>query len=203
MIIKVIAAGLNDFTALYKYDKGEYIVAVDAGLEVLQKMGIEADLAIGDFDSLEKKPIKAREVHTFPSKKEKSDLALALDFITKKEFEKIQIYNATGMRLDHFFSAIFDLANFSDGRIEIIDRHNVIRVMPSSFILTKKEVGNAYISFFALKENTFISLEGFKYPLNVYGLNLSDNLTLSNELVEEVGEVTITQPILLMITKDA
>ena len=107
------------------------------------------------------------------------------------------------MRLDHFFSAIFDLANFSDGRIEIIDRHNVIRVMPSSFILTKEEVGNAYISFFALKENTFISLEGFKYPLNFYELNLLDNLTLSNELAEEVGTVTITQPILLMITKDA
>lgn len=202
MIIKVVAAGANDFAKLYRYDKGEYIVGVDAGLQVLHDMGIEADLAIGDFDSLEKEKIKAREVHTFPSKKDKSDLALALDFLTKKDFERIEIYNATGLRLDHFFSAIFDLAHFEDERIVIIDANNGIFVAPKSLELHKKDVLDYYISFFSIYPETILTLEGFKYPLDNYPLQVLDNLTLSNELVEEVGKVTINKPILVMVTND-
>lgn len=202
MIIKVVAAGANDFQKMYRYDKGEFIVGVDAGLQVLLDMGIEADLAIGDFDSLEKGKIKAREVHTFPSKKDKSDLALALDFLVKKDFERIEIYNATGLRLDHFLSAIFDLAHFADERIVIIDAHNGIFVAPNSIELHKKDVKEYYISFFSLYPETVITLEGFKYPLENYPLQMLENLTLSNELVNEVGKVTINKPILVMVTND-
>ncbi|MDE5856335.1 MAG: hypothetical protein K2H06_04715, partial [Anaeroplasmataceae bacterium] len=47
-----------------------------------------------------------------------------------------------------------------------------------------------FISFFALSD-TIISLEGFKYPLTNYYLKNTDSLTISNELLDERGIVTL------------
>lgn len=195
MIIKIIGAGEDHFSSLYAPNENEYIIGVDGGLKVLEKLKLKADLAIGDFDSYNLKDVKAELIKTYNAKKDFSDLALALQYAIKLPHQKIIIYNVTGGRLDHFYSIINELIRYEKYNIEIIDNRNKIFVRKGTFKVTKDVY--KYISFFALSE-TFITLEGFKYPLNKYKLTKEDNLCLSNELINDIGLVTSTMAVLVI-----
>ena len=56
----------------------DFVIAVDAGFASLEAIGREADMAIGDFDSLGYVP-RCRRVSRHPVKKDKSDMELAME----------------------------------------------------------------------------------------------------------------------------
>lgn len=198
MIIKIVCAGENHFPSLYKKEKDEFIIAVDGGLECLAKNKIVSDIAIGDFDSCVLDDYKDyyKEIITFNSRKDESDLELAIRYATKIKNEKIIIYNATGKRLDHFYASILLLSNYSEYNIEIVDEYNKITVINKSKEFNKTTY--KYISFFALEAGVNISLEGFSYEINNYHLQVNDPLCLSNE-IKTTGKVTINNKKVLVI----
>lgn len=197
MIIKIVCAGENHFKELYKKDIDEYIIAVDGGLNSIFEMNLVADLAIGDFDSCDINKYSCyKEKMTYNKIKDESDLELALIYALEFNPEKIIIYNATGDRLDHFYASILLLSKFTQDNIEIINKNNKIKVINKS--TTFKKGNYKYISFFALEENTIITLEGFYYNIKDYNLETTNPLGLSNEIVRE-GRVTINNKKLLVI----
>ena len=151
MIIKIVCAGDNHFPYLYKKEEDEFIIAVDGGLEYLAKEGIVSDIAIGDFDScvLDNYKDCYKEKITFNSRKDESDLELAIRYAIKKNSGKIIIYNATGKRLDHFYASILLLSNYNENNIELVDKSNRITVIKESKVFNKNSY--KYISFFALE----------------------------------------------------
>ena len=196
MIIKVVCSGSNNFSALYQKDEGEYLVGVDGGVDILIKKNLKIDLAIGDFDSSSTvRNIKrhSRHVVQYSSIKDESDLELAINYIASANFKvdhlankmikKIIIYNATGKRLDHYHAAVNLLIRYIHLPIQMVDKYNNIFIVNSNTTFKKDEM--KYISFFAIDNNTVISLKGFKYELNNYNLNPNDNLGLSNEILGE------------------
>lgn len=198
MIIKIVGAGENHFSSLYTPSANEYIIGVDGGLNVLLSLGIKVDLAIGDFDSFNKRDVKAELVKTYNAKKDLSDLALALDFAVKQNHQKIIVYNVTGGRLDHYYSALNELVRYRDYNIEILNDQNKIYLRSGTFEINKDDY--KYVSFFAIDE-AIITLENFKYPLTNYQLTKMDNLCLSNEIIHEVGKVSSSRPIIVIQSK--
>ena len=193
MIIKVVGAGINHFTDLYKYDENEYLIGVDGGAETIIQNNLSLKLAIGDFDSSSKDYIKKHcdNIITFPAHKDKSDLELTMIYLESVDWdiEDIIIYNATGNRLDHFYAGIHLLVNYSHLPIKIVDKMNMISLIKDETVFTKNEY--KYISFFATEDNTIISLKGFQYDLDKYPLAVYDNLCLSNEIKKNRGTVSI------------
>ncbi|HPN61456.1 MAG TPA: thiamine diphosphokinase [Bacilli bacterium] len=185
MIIKIVVVGENQFTRLYQPDADEMLVGVDGGINYIIQMGLTADLGIGDFDScnIEEVVMACSKVKVFPKEKEKSDLELAILEVKDLHHEKIVIYNGTGGRLDHFIAILNVLIKYSEANIEVVDEHNLMRIISQPTKLVKRDY--KYFSLFALEEGTIISLQGFKYPLTNYHLAIHDNLCLSNELVED------------------
>ena len=54
--IKIFCGPNNyDFDHFYFEESNEFIVGVDSGLEYLSKLNKQIDLAVGDFDSIDKK----------------------------------------------------------------------------------------------------------------------------------------------------
>ncbi len=209
MIIKIICASNDTFSKLYKHDDDEFLIGVDAGVDILIKNHLPIDLAIGDFDSSKTKDIKqrAKELAIYPAQKAKSDLELAINYvfspefqeryITKRNIEKIIIYNATGKRMDHYRATTNLLVRYTHLPIEVIDAHNLIYIVNSKTVFKKNSY--QYVSFFAIDPKTTISLKGFKYDLTDYELGQYDNLCLSNELVEKEGTLTTNNKKILVI----
>lgn len=198
MIIKIVCAGENHFSKLYQPDENEYIIGVDGGIKVLRDNNVKIDLAVGDFDSIDESEVKASQVILLNKIKDQSDLAVALQAATQIEHQKIIIYNATGNRLDHFYSAILELVRYIKYNIEIVNSDNKIYVKKGYFEIPKSNY--KYVSFFAF-EDTYITLAGFKYPLDNYFLTKSDPLCLSNEIVSNIGRVYSQKPIIVIESK--
>ncbi|HEY8444866.1 MAG TPA: thiamine diphosphokinase [Bacilli bacterium] len=209
MIVKIVCAGLDHFSKLYKPDEGEYLIGVDAGVDTLIKNRLRVDLAIGDFDSSKTKDLqkKCKKVVSYDSHKDQSDLELTLqylslnyskiDYLANKVIDNIYVYNATGKRLDHYHATINVLIKYTHLNIKLIDKNNLIYIVNSKTEFKKH--GYKYISFFSVDENTVISLKGFKYNLNNYQLKNYDSICLSNEIVEEKGILETNNKKILVI----
>ncbi len=203
MIYKFICAGNDTFSKCYKKEDNEFIIAIDGGLNILVKQNIKPNLVIGDFDSVSDIDINLYQYIKYPTKKDKSDFEYGLEYILyEKDFnienDSVIVYNATGGRLDHYQTVINLLIKYDDYNIKVYDDLNYIYISQPKMVLQKNEY--KYISFFSYKEETFITLVGFSYPLNNYPLSLRDNICLSNEIIEE-GFVATNNKVLVIHSK--
>lgn len=169
--------------------KDKYVIGVDEGTYTALKSGIKLDVAIGDFDSIDQEKLKYIESQTkvikLPEKKNDTDTSAALK-LCKDATRIIILGGIQGKRIEHFIANLLLMETYK--HVEMLDNNSHMYIMDSSFSIKKTEY--KFISFFALSD-TIITLEGFKYPLNNYDLKNTDPLTISNELTEERGIVTI------------
>lgn len=191
MIIKIVCAGANDFLSLYTEDENEMLVGVDGGIYEILKLDKKVDMAVGDFDScnIEEVVMLCNKIRVFPKEKDYGDLELAIMEVKDCNFERIEIYNATGGRLDHYQATINILVKYFHLNIFVIDGRNKISVINQAITLKKDEY--KYISIFAIDEGLRITLNGFKFELNNYLLNRFENLGLSNEIIKEEGTIEL------------
>lgn len=169
--------------------KDKYVIGVDEGAYRALKNGIKLDVAIGDFDSIDQEKLKwiqsKTKVILLPEKKNDTDTGAALR-LCKDASRIIILGGIQGKRIEHFIANLMLMETYK--HVEMLDNNSHMYIMDSSFSIKKTEY--KFISFFALSD-TIITLEGFKYPLNNYALKNTDPLTISNELKEERGIVTL------------
>ena len=206
----LVAGGELDIYFAKEYVERENfdtIIGVDGGLDAIKKMGIKADFVMGDFDSvspsiiLEYAELRQHQDTRFlqyPSKKDATDLHLALYMAASKEPEDITIIGATGRRLDHFMASVHVLSKvLSFGvPVYIIDQYNRIFLMDDRHEFKRENAYGPYISFLPFTEKVSgVNLRGFMYELTDAELIKGDSIGVSNEFdensdtaVAEVGE---------------
>ena len=192
----------------------ECILAADRGLEFCYRNQIRPDYILGDFDSIDPGIIAYYRnqtqipIDTFNPVKDSTDT----DIATKKSIElgasEILFLGATGTRLDHTLSNIYNLSLLRQQGLQgtIVDAHNLITMpLGRSFVLRKDKQFGKYVSCFPFrKEVKGLTLEGFQYPLQDYTLELGDGgLSVSNEIVEEEARIEWREGILVVMqTRD-
>ena len=163
---------VKDFLQNRRYD---WIVAVDAGLEILSHLHIVPDEVVGDLDSVD--PLVLREYKDNPSvafeihkpEKDETDTELALLTAAKCGYNSVDLLGALGGRMDHAISNIQLLYQFyKQGMdVSIYDAQNRLYLLGSGKVFRKSEIYGRYISFMPLTEVVEgLTLKGFKYPLN-------------------------------------
>ncbi|MBU5482734.1 thiamine diphosphokinase [Clostridium sp. MSJ-11] len=183
----------------------DYIICADKGGEVLYKYGIEPDIILGDFDSIDKDTLNYyKEKHiivdSFPSEKDFTDSYAALEKALAIGSDKIAFLGCTGNRLDHILGNLGLLYCCLDNGVDsyIKDGNNLIRLINKSCII--KPNGYNYFSLISYGTSvTGITLIGAKYPLNNYTLKLGECLGISNEFNEPQVEVQFKEGLLLLI----
>ncbi|MFC3419734.1 thiamine diphosphokinase [Salinicoccus hispanicus] len=199
----------EDQSDVLKNRHGEAWTGVDRGVYLLLRADITPQYTYGDFDSVssaEWQYIEDRMAVTpVPSRKDDTDLEMCLRDLVDRGYSSIDVYGATGGRLDHMIGNIFLLmhGDFRETDIRIIDRQNVMQRLGSGSHQVEKAGGMKYVSFIPYVEGTELTLEGFEYNLDRRVLSLGATLTISNEFVESHAKVHTDEPIIMIQSKDA
>lgn len=82
------------------------VIAADSGLDTAARLGIDVDVAIGDFDSASAAGVAAAEqsgveLIAHPPDKDATDLELALELAVMREVTDLTVIGASGGRFDH------------------------------------------------------------------------------------------------------
>ncbi|MEK9197725.1 thiamine diphosphokinase [Ureibacillus sp. 179-F W5.1 NHS] len=189
--------------------KDVIFIGADRGSLYLIEEGIMPKEIVGDFDSLsEEEWIKVstlvENVEKVQAEKDETDTDLALLKAMKYDPSEIYLTGVTGGRLDHFEAAIRSMYRFQmlnqKTKIKIINSHNEICILlPGKHTILRDEKYR-YISFFAYeKEVENVTLRGVKYETTNETIEIGTSRFTSNELISELGYISFSSGICLMI----
>ncbi len=167
-------------------------IAVDGGLRFFLKARIVPDLLIGDLDSLQMTPKdfpRRTRVITFPSRKDKTDLQLALEFCLHEKAKSIDIVVPTLGVPDHFLGNVM-LVNLVDKlkharsypKIRFVSiRYEIVFVQDRSetFVNCRGDV----VSVIPLSRRIVLTCRGTEYHVQNAAIRLGDTRGLRNRIV--------------------
>jgi thiamine pyrophosphokinase len=154
------------------------LVAVDGGLSTCIASRRRPDLFVGDRDSASELPPEIPAVF-YPREKDFSDFAGALTEIRDRKIRVVAVAGLLGGRLDHEWSNLFELRNWSryfDGIVAPAERGTVIVTSRGCRAVT---VRNRIFSLFSLSATSTVTLRGSEYELRRRRI-LPGSLGLSN-----------------------
>lgn len=169
------------------------IFASDRGTLFLKRWGIEPNVAVGDFDSLlksEKNILKGiKDVrYSQPVKDYTDSEQLFLTALKDYRVNQLNIYGATGGRLDHFFVNIFTFLKPELRRnlhkIELIDKQNILKFYNPGKHKVEYCEGYNYIGFGNLEKIKDFSILDARYELHNFSCDYPTFFS-SNEFIDK------------------
>ena len=195
----------KDFLSQRSYD---YVIAADAGLEVLRPLHISPNAVVGDLDTVDKKVLEEYqnqpdiEFEIHKPEKDETDTELALLTAARQGCEAVDILGALGGRMDHAIGNIQLMYQFFCQGMEVnsYDARNRLYLLGGHKVFHREEVYGKYISFLPMTETVEgLTLRGFKYPLQRRTIGLGTSLCISNELKREEGILELEKGVLLCV----
>lgn len=188
---------------------GAFIIAADGGLDHARALGIAADLAVGDFDSLQgHRPESDEHTIALPPEKDDPDMLSALKIGWAHGAREFHIYGALGGRIDHTISNIQLLALLAErGAIGFLygDDYVVTAICDGDLQFAANDVKSGrMVSVFSHGDvSTGVNERGLKYQLTDATMNNTKVNGVSNEFLDggaaligvEHGTLIVTFPI--------
>lgn len=188
----------NDFSVNPPDDA--YIIAADKGYLTVKQMGLTANIALGDFDSMSRDIPQDCEVISVSAEKDDTDTMLAVKIALTKGYTDITIVGALGGRLDHTFANIQTLAYIREhggvGRI-IGETDTVELLSKGSYNYSRKD--DMYLSIFAYTPYAIVTTTGTKYDITEYKLSNAFPLGVSNEIIEQECNLNVEEGQIIVI----
>lgn len=196
----IVGAGDNTGTNFLK-GKNDYVIAADGGLLCLQKLKIEPDMIMGDFDSLGFIP-EGDNVIQHEVMKNDTDMMLAVKKALDMGYHKIKIYGGTGGRIDHTFSNIQTMlyASRKGASIEMIDNTNTYHVITDGKIRLTGNTKSGF-SIFALGGTAHkVNIKDAMYLLHEFELTSDNPIGTSNSFIGKEVTISVEKGSLMIIT---
>ncbi|MDR0799546.1 MAG: thiamine diphosphokinase [Dysgonamonadaceae bacterium] len=164
---------------------GRPVVCCDGAIKNLLAVGLEPDYIIGDLDSIssELKKRFASILHHNPDQ-ETNDLTKAVHFCLKNQWTKITILGATGKREDHTLGNLSLLTEYEEiVQVQALTDYGVFTPQLKSVVY--ESYRGQQVSIFSLTNNTFLSSENLRYPLEHRALTSWWQGTLNESLSDQ------------------
>ena len=207
----IITGGhIDDAFAIEWLNQNEYdcLIAADSGMNFLYRNGIVPDVIAGDFDSVDMdsmayfQGMNNVQIIRLNPVKDDTDTEFVIREAIRRGATEIIVLGATGTRLDHVFANVYLMGiGLEEGvLIQLVDKHNRIRMISDSLEIEKSEQFGSYVSVLPVKGDAKgVTLEGMKYPLENADIACFSSLGVSNEIVDEVAKISVEQGVLLVI----
>ncbi|MGI6421696.1 MAG: thiamine diphosphokinase [Syntrophomonadaceae bacterium] len=181
------------------------IICADGGANYAQLLGIIPHCIIGDLDSIS---TEARNYYAgqgvsfqqYPSRKDYTDLQLALQAAAGMGAQKIIVLGSQGGRLDHSLSNLYSGIDYVKKGIEIVHYSPECTI----YLLTQKmslsgQVGDLLSLLPLGGEAQGVNLKGFAYPLKNALLQCENPYAISNVLVSESASIQLENGVLAVM----
>lgn len=178
--------------------ENDFIVAADAGYEILEKHSLAANVIVGDFDSAKLIPENAV---VLPVEKDVTDSFAAVDIAIKNGCDEICIYGGMGGRPDHTFANYALVVGVAEKGLKAVlygEDYCVTAVKNSSITINGKK-GKTVSVFSWSDKSEGVTLKGFKYPLSNAELKNGFALGVSNLCCEDSAVISVEKGILLIM----
>lgn len=179
----------------------EDLFGIDKGAFLLAQKGFKDFVALGDFDSIGEEELElikkcTNKIIKLNPIKDDTDLEHCLKYLKDNDYTDVEIYGALGGRQDHNLLNL-KLIYLSDLNIVAYGQNNkVFNLKKGKHIISKDDY--KYLSLFTF-EKSLLNLVGTKYPIDIKEINLFDNYTTSNEILNNECGLDIIQGRLLVI----
>jgi thiamine pyrophosphokinase len=166
------------------------IVGVDGGTDIALSVGLNVNLALGDFDSIVDESVQRKELPD----QNRSDLLKSLEFAASKGVSTVNVVGIEGGDVNH------QLANFAalveaPAELEVnlhLNEHVVMRCLDRLDLWLE---AGANLSLFAFTSCVHVSISGVEYPLNDEALAFSTrglhNVALGGEVKIQTDGVLV------------
>ena len=201
----------------------DLVIAADGGYKYLIEMGIEPDVLLGDFDSLEIVPEHRHLIRHSPIKDD-TDMALAVAYAKAEGYRRFFLYGGLGGRLDHTIANLQLMTGMSQEGLEVYligegiiattisgqMKHGVgvskmARIDLSESAYLREEIcfpssAQGMISVFCMGEPAHgVREKGLKYTLSDVVLAGNTTLGVSNEFLGCDSSISVESGTLLIM----
>ena len=178
----------------------DYVIAVDGGFTYLKQMGLNPDLIIGDFDSLDEIP-NHFNIIKLNCEKDETDTFAAVREGIKKGYTIFHIYCGTGGRTEHTMANIQLLAYLSQKKMKgyLFGKDDIITSVTDG-VINFDSCYKGYISIFSCSDkSTGVFLNGLKYKLKNATVLNTFPIGVSNEFLGVKSSVTVKNGTLIVV----
>ena len=186
---------------------GDLVIAADGGSYHCKSLGITPGVIIGDFDSLLPEEITSYrragvEMIQYPSRKNETDLELALQQAMKEGADEVYILGALGARWDMTIANIMLIAHpmFNRMKIRLLEgNQEFILLRGKEQVDLKGRPGDAISLIPLAGDSRGITTMGLEYPLKDETLNFGSPRGVSNRFLQDHAQIEIRKGVLLCI----
>ena len=188
----------------FSVSDNDIVICADGGFKLAERLGVKADLAVGDFDTVNVDDYCGK-FECYPPEKGDTDMMIAIKTGFRLGFKDFIILGGIGGRRDHTFANIQALNYIADnsGRGRLLsDDEDVTIQLPGKNSYCKENYH--YISIFSLTDICEgVYLRNLKYPLNDAVLSAGFPLGISNEFLTDSCCIELKRgKLLVMRTKN-
>jgi len=181
------------------------IICCDGGIKHVFHEGIMPDCILGDFDSANESflqffKIKGVNIITFPTKKDKTDMEIGVDFAIDKGADEIFIFGGIGTRVDHTISNIHIIKKAIEKNIKawIINENNLITIIKDEISIDGKK--DDLISLIPLTTKVEgVTTNNLEYALDNATLNIGSSFGISNVMTDNKANIKIKSGLLIVM----
>jgi len=183
----------------------DLLIAADGGAEHLCALGLQPDIVVGDGDSLSQKTTLALEQAgvrflKYPSRKDQTDLELALDYARQQNTREILLFAALGGRWDQTLANILLCFQPELADIDITILAGSQKLFPIRHNITLHGQPGDTVSLLAVGGDAEgVTSNGLEYPLRNDRLPFGISLGISNVLTTTMATITVCQGQVLCI----
>jgi len=192
-------AGAGEFSGRILPERGDFVIAADAGYLELVSRSITPDLVVGDFDSLGRIPENA-SIALSPAEKDDTDLMLAVKQGLARGYTTFIIDGVLGGRLDHTMANIQILAYIANKGAQglLLGRDICMTAISNA---TVKFISGAcgYISVFSAGSVADgVTMDGLKYTLINSTLTYDNPIGVSNEFTGMPATISVKNGVIII-----
>lgn len=194
-------AEIKEYEKIRAYLKeDDFLIFCDSGLCHEEKLGVQPNLIVGDFDS-HPNPHSKVETIVLPCEKDDTDTVFAVKEAIQRGFEDFLLLGVIGARLDHTLGnvSILLFLNAQGKTGKIVDDYSEMELVSKN--PTEIEDSFAFFSLLNINGTTKgITIEHAKYPLQNAAISCDYQYGISNEVLPgQVARVTVNEGIGLLI----
>lgn len=179
----------------------DFVVAADSGLDHAQRLGLEPDVVIGDFDSVSDAALGAFSgpIERHPVAKDATDLELALRHAVERDPDRIVVVGGHGGRMDHLLANALVITTVPE-HIEVEWRAGSAAVYVVHRRLDVTGTVGQTISLVPVGGDVRgVTATGVRWPLAGATLPSGSTLGVSNEFAAPLVHISVEEGTLLVI----